>query len=94
VGVELADVVLQALDPTFLLGDALATFLFTVIDKFHNVVGQPFVLHVVDVREGGADGGDDGWGEGSRMYRWPCWSMWYSGSVEKTRGSLDEVGLP
>ena len=67
VSVELADVVLKPLDPTFLLSKALATFFFTVIDKFRNVVGQPLVLHVVDVGKGGADGSDDGGGEGSHM---------------------------
>jgi len=66
-GIELADMVLKSLDPALLLAKALATFLFTVVDKFCNVVGQPFVLHVVDIGKGGADGGDDGRGEGSRM---------------------------
>ena len=67
VGVELADVVLQSLDPMFLLGQTLATFFFAVADKFHNVVGQSLVLLVVDVGESGTDGSDDGRGEGSRM---------------------------
>jgi len=67
VGVQLADVVLKPLDPALLLGKTLATFFFAVIDKFCNIVGQSLVLHVVDVGESGADGSDDGGGEGSRM---------------------------
>ena len=67
VGVELTDVVLKPFDPMFLLGKALATFFLAVADKFRNVVGQPLVFHVVNVGEGGADGSDDGGGEGSRM---------------------------
>ena len=94
VGIEFADVVLESLDPALLLGHASTTFLFLFANKVRNVVGQPFVLHVIDVGEGGADSGEDGGGEGSRMYRWPCWSMWYGGSVEEAGGSLDEVGFP
>jgi len=67
VGVEFANVVLEPLDPTFLLSKALAAFFFTVVDKLRNLVGQSLVLHVVDVGKGRADGGDDGGGEGSRM---------------------------
>jgi len=67
VSVELADVVLKSLDPTFLLGKTLAAFLLALVDKFRNVMSQPLVLHVVDVGEGRANGSDDGGGEGSRM---------------------------
>jgi len=67
VGVELADVVLKSFDPALLLGKTLTAFLLAVVDKFHNIVGQALVLHVVDVGEGGVDGSDDGRGEGSRM---------------------------
>jgi len=67
VGVQLADVVLKPLDPTLLLGKTLTTFFFAIADKLRKVVGQPFVLHIVDVGEGGMDGSDDGGGEGSRM---------------------------
>ena len=67
VGVKLADVVLEPFDPALLLSKALATFFLAVTDKFRNVVGQPFVFHVVDVGEGRMDGGNDGGGEGSRM---------------------------
>jgi len=67
VGVELADVVLESLDPALLLGKTLTTFLLAVADKFRNIVGQPLVFHVVDIGESGADGSDDGGGEGSRM---------------------------
>jgi len=67
VGVKLADVVLEPLDPSLLLSNALATLFLAVIDKFRNVVSQPLVLPVVDVGKGGADGGDDSGGEGSRM---------------------------
>ena len=94
VGVELTDVVLKSFDPTLLLSKTLATFFLAVADKFRNVVGQPLVLHVVDIGEGGADSGEDGRGEGSCMYRWLCWSMRYGGSVEETGGSLNEVGFP
>jgi len=66
-GVKFADVVLKSLDPAFLLGKALTTFFLAVANEFRNVVGQPLVFHIVDVGESGADGGDDGWGEGSRM---------------------------
>src|SRR5712672_1654037 len=64
VGVEFAYVVLKPLDPPFLLGKTLADFLFTVVDKFCKVVGQSLVFHVVDIGESGADGSDDGRGEG------------------------------
>ena len=67
VGVELADVVLKSFDPALLLSNTLATFLLAIVDKFHNVMGQSFVLHVVDVGEGGMDGRDDRRGEGSRV---------------------------
>jgi len=67
VGIEFADVVLKSLDPALLLGKTLATFFFAIVDKLRNVMGQPFVLHIIDVGEGGADGSDDGGGEGSRM---------------------------
>src|SRR5712671_6159139 len=94
VGVEFADVVLESLDPSLLLGHALTAFLFPLANKLRKVVGQPLVFHVIDVGEGGADGGEDGGGEGSRMYRWLCWSMWYGGSVEEVRGSRDKMGFP
>jgi len=67
VGVKLSDVVLEPFNPALLLGNTLSTFFFAIVDKFRNVVGQPFILHVVDVGEGGAHGSDDGGGEGSRM---------------------------
>ena len=65
--VEFADVVLEPLDPTFLLSKALATFLLAVVNELRNVVGQSFVFHVVNVGEGRTDGGNDSGGEGSRM---------------------------
>ena len=67
VGVELADVILQSFDPTLLLGKMLTTFLLAAVDKLSNLVSQPFILHITDVGEGGADGSDDGGGERSRM---------------------------
>src|SRR5712671_2474564 len=67
VGIEFVDVVLKSLDPALLLGKTLTTFFLAIADKFRNIVGQPLVLHVIDIRESGADGGDDGGGEGSRM---------------------------
>ena len=67
VGVKLADVVLGPFDPTLLLSKALTTFLLAVADKLRNFMGQSFVLHIVDFRKGGADGGDNGGGEGSHM---------------------------
>jgi len=67
VGVKLADVVLEPLDPALLLTKALTTFFLAVADELRNIVGQPLIFHVIDVGEGGADGSDDGWGEGSRM---------------------------
>jgi len=67
VGIELTDVVLKPFDPAFLLGNTLATFLLAIVDKFRKFVGQPFILHVIDVGEGGADGSDDGGGEGLCM---------------------------
>jgi len=67
VGVEFTDVVLKPFDPTLLLSKALTAFFLAVADKFRNVVGQPFVFHVIDVGESGADSGDDGRGEGSCM---------------------------
>jgi len=94
VGVEFADVILESLDPAFLLGHVLAAFLFPLANKLRNIMGQPLVLHVVDVGEGGTDGGEDGGGEGSRMYRWPRWSMRYGGSVEEAGSSLDEMSFP
>jgi len=94
VGIEFADMILESLDPMLLLGHTLTALLFPLANKLRNIVGQPFVLHVIDVGEGGADSGEDGRGEGSHMYRWLCWSMRYGGSVEEAGGSLDEVGFP
>jgi len=37
------------------------------------------------------DDSNDGWGERSCMYRWPCGSIWYSWGVKKVWGSLDKV---
>jgi len=91
--VELADVVLESFDPTLLLSKALTTFFLAVVDEFRNIVGQPFVLHVVDVGEGGTDGGDDGGSEGSRMQRCSCRSERYCGGVKEAGGSLDEMGF-
>ena len=67
VGVELTDVILQSFDPMLLLGEMLMTFLLTAVDELGNLVSQPFILHITDVGEGGADGSDDGGGERSRM---------------------------
>jgi len=94
VGVEFADMVLKSLDPALLLGHTLMALLFPLANKLRKVIGQPFVLHVVDVGEGGADSGEDGGGEGLCMYRWSCWSMRYGGSVEEAGGSLDKMSLP
>jgi len=94
VGVEFVDVVLESLDPALLLAHALAALLLPLANKLRKVVGQPLVLHVIDIGEGGADSGEDSRGEGSRMYRWPCWSMRYGRSVEEAGSSLDEVGFP
>jgi len=65
--IEFVDMVLKSFDPALLLGKTLVAFFLAVVDKFCNIVGQSLVLHVVDVGEGGADGSDDGGGEGSRM---------------------------
>jgi len=67
VGVKFADVVLEPLNPALLLGNTLATFLFTATDQFHEVISQSFILFVACVGEGRTDDSDDGWGEGSRM---------------------------
>jgi len=67
VGVEFMDVILEPLDPALLLGNALATFLFTAIDQLREVISQSFILFVPRVGESGMDNSDDGWGEGSRM---------------------------
>jgi len=67
VSVQLANMVLKPFDPSFLLGKALTTLLLAVTDELRNVVSQSFVFHVVDIGESGADGSDDGGGEGSRM---------------------------
>jgi len=67
VGVELADVVLEPLNPALLLGNTLVTFLFVTIDQFYEVISQPLILFVPRVGEGGMDDSDDGWGEGLRM---------------------------
>jgi len=66
-GVKLADVILKSFDPSFLLSKALTAFFLAVVDKFRNVMGQPLVFHVVDIGKCGADGSNDGGGEGSRM---------------------------
>ena len=94
VGVKLADVVLEPFDPALLLSKALATFSLAVVDKFHNIVGQPLVFHVVDVGKGRTDGGNDSGGEGPRMQRRSCQSVWYGGGVKETGGSLDEMSFP
>jgi len=91
VGVKFMDVILESLDPVFLLSEALTTFFLAIVDKLCNIVGQPFILHVVDIGEGGMDSSDDGWGKGSRMYRWLCWSIRYGGGVEEVGGPLDKV---
>ena len=70
------------------------TLFFAAVDEFCDFVSQSFILHEPSVREGGVDSGDDGWGEGSRMYRWLCWSMRYGGGFEEVGGSLDKVGFP
>jgi len=67
VGVELADVILEPLDPALLLGNALATFLFMAIDQLREVISQSFILFVPHVGEGGTDDSNDGWGERSCM---------------------------
>ena len=59
VGVEFTDMVLKPLDPSLLLGNTLVAFLLAIVDKLCNVVGQSFILHVVDVGEGGTDSSDD-----------------------------------
>jgi len=58
VGVEFMDVVLESLDPALLLGHALTAFFFPLANKLRKVMGQPFVLHVIDVGEGRADSGN------------------------------------
>jgi len=41
VGVELADVILEALNPSLLLSKALTTFLLAVADKLRNFMASP-----------------------------------------------------
>ena len=72
VSIELADMILQALNPSLLLGDAQVTLFLVAVDKLHNFISQSLVLHEAGVGEGRVDGGDDGWGEGLHMYRWLC----------------------
>jgi len=67
VGVEFSDVILESLDPTLLLGNALATFFFMAADQLREVISQSLILLVTGVREGRTDNSDDGQGEGSRM---------------------------
>jgi len=67
VGVKFADMVLEPFNPVLLLGNTLATLLFTATDQFHKVISQSFILFVACVGEGRMDDSDDGWGEGSRM---------------------------
>jgi len=67
VGIKFVDVVLEALDPAVLLGNPLAIFFFTLVNKFCKVISQPFVLLIADVGEGRADDANDGRGEGSCM---------------------------
>jgi len=67
VGIEFVNMVLEPLDPALLLGNALATFLFTAADQLHEVISQSLILLVAGVGEGRTDNSDDSWGEGSRM---------------------------
>jgi len=90
-GIEFVDMILQALNPSLLLSNTQAALFLATVDKLCNFIGQPFVLHEAGVREGGADGGDDGKGEGSCIYRWPCWSIRYGGGVEEIGASLDKM---
>jgi len=67
VGIEFSDVILESLDPTLLLGNALATFFFTAADQLREVISQSLILLVTGVREGRTDNSDDSRGEGSCM---------------------------
>jgi len=87
VSIELSDVVLEPFDPALLLAHALTTLPLAVTNEFRKVVGQPFILLVVDVGEGGVDGGEYGGGEGSHMYRCPCRLMRYGGGVLRKPGA-------
>jgi len=91
VGIELADVILQAFNPALLLGNALATLFLMTVNKLHEVISQSFILHVAGVGEGRMDDANDSQGERSCMYRWPCGLIWYSWGVKKVWGSLDKV---
>jgi len=93
VSIELVDVILQAFDPALLLGNMLATFLLAVVNEFCKVVSQPFILHVPGFGKGRMDDANDGWGEGSCMYRWLCGLMRYGRRVEKVGSPMDKVRL-
>jgi len=67
VGVEFSDVVLKPFNPSLLLGNVLATLLFTATDQLREVISQSLILFVAHIGEGGTNDSDDGWGEGSRM---------------------------
>jgi len=63
--VELADVVLETSDPAGLLCVAVAGLLFTLTDKFGELLNEVPNFCRARVRKSGADHPDDGGGEGA-----------------------------
>jgi len=73
--VKLADVILEAPDPTDLLCLTVAGLLFTLADKFREFLNKVPHLCWARVRKRGTDHSDDGGGEGARVVVSPGWAI-------------------
>ena len=67
VRVQLPDMILERLNPSFVLLDSLAQLVFPCVDEPGEIVGEPLVFFIPHVRERVANDTDDGWGKGSGM---------------------------